>query len=53
MPWAAYIRALKGGSAPREPGGTLKSIRPDVVEIILFYASKLQEPTILAHSSSV
>jgi hypothetical protein len=34
MPWAVYIRALKGGSASREPGGTLKSIRPEVVEII-------------------
>jgi hypothetical protein len=33
MPWAAYIRALKGGSASREPGGTLKSIRPEVDEV--------------------
>jgi hypothetical protein len=53
MPWAAYIMALKGGSASREPGRTLKSIRPDVVEIIWFYASELHEPTILVHSSSV
>jgi hypothetical protein len=53
MPWAAYVRALNGGSAFIEPGGTLKSIRPDVVEIILLYASELHEPTILAHSSSV
>jgi hypothetical protein len=53
MPWAAYIRALKGGSAFREPGGTLESIRPNVVEIMLFYASELHEPIILAHSSSV
>jgi hypothetical protein len=53
MPSAAYIRTLKGGSASREPGRTLKSIRPDVVEIILFYASELHEPTNLAHSSSV
>jgi hypothetical protein len=38
MPWAAYIRALKGGSASAELGGTLRSIRPELSKVAeIFY----------------